>query len=61
MKPYHVKVHAFGVDRVTAELARHRDGRVCNRLLQQRFGSLLSPVLGFMSGLFTFWSLTILQ
>jgi len=39
MIPYQVKVHAFGVHRVAAELARHSAGRVCNRLFQPGFSS----------------------
>ena len=34
MKPYHMRVHAFGVNRVAADLAGHIARRVCNRLLQ---------------------------
>ena len=39
MKPYHVKVQAFGVHRVAAELARHSASPVGNRLFQQGFSS----------------------
>jgi hypothetical protein len=39
MKPHHVKVQAFGVHRVAAELARHSASRVGNRLFQQGLSS----------------------
>ena len=35
MKPDHVRVHASGVNRVAAKLARHSPDGLCNRLLQQ--------------------------
>jgi len=34
MKAYHMRVHAFGVNRVAADLAGHIARRVCNRLRQ---------------------------
>ena len=46
MIPHHVKVHAFGVHRVAAELARHRPGRVRYRIGKKRAQRLHHPVIG---------------
>jgi len=61
MKSYHVKMHSLGINWVAAEIAGYSDGRVCNRLLDQGFGPLLSPVLGFMRSVFTFRPFAILR
>ena len=36
MESHHVRVHALGVNRVAADPARHRVGRVGNRLFDER-------------------------
>ena len=48
VKPYHVKVQAFRVNRVATNPAGHSADRLGNRLLYQWFGSLLSSSRGFM-------------
>ena len=48
VKPYHMRMHAFGINRVAAELARHITDGVCNRLLQQSFAPWFSITTGFM-------------
>jgi hypothetical protein len=54
MEPDHVKVQAFGVHRVAAELARHSASRVGNRLFQQGLISLLFSTPHVMPGLLAF-------
>lgn len=50
VKPNHVKVEAFRVNRVAAELAGDSADRISNRLLDQGFGSSLAGSAGFMAG-----------
>jgi len=54
VKPYHVEVQAFRVNRVATNPAGHSADRLGNRLLYQWFGSLLSSSRGFMCGALTF-------
>lgn len=54
MKPHHVRVHALRVNRVAADLAKHRAARVGNRLLDQWFSSCSSAISAFMLGPWAF-------
>jgi hypothetical protein len=51
VKPNHVKMQTFRVNRVAADLAGDTADRVGNRLLDQGFGSSLTGSAGFMAGL----------
>jgi hypothetical protein len=54
MKPHHVRVHALGVNRVAANLAKHRAARICERLLDEWLSSWPSatPALILRPGAF---------
>lgn len=56
MKPNHVRVHAFRVNRMAANLAGHSADGLRYRLLQQWFTSSLPPTPGFMTGPLAFRS-----
>ena len=49
MKAHPVRVHAFRVNGVTAELARHGADRVRDRLLDERFGLAAFSAPAFLS------------
>jgi len=47
MKPHHVRVHPFRVNRVSADLARHGAGRFSHRLFLEEFRLAALPTFGF--------------
>jgi hypothetical protein len=53
MKPDHVRVHAFGINQVSADLAGNIAGQVRDRLLDQWFCSSLPPAPSLVPALFT--------
>ena len=54
MKPNHMRVHAFGIYQMSADLAGHVTSQIGNRLLQQGLCSSLSATPGFMPDLLAF-------
>lgn len=51
MKPHHVRMHAFAINHMPANLTRHIASQIGNRLFQQGFSSLCPPAMsaGFMA------------
>jgi len=56
MIPHHVEVHALGIHRVAAELARHSADRFSNWLFQQGADFRLPSAPDYRTGLLAFRS-----
>ena len=54
MKPNHMRVHAFGIYQMSADLAGHVASQIGNRLLQQGLSSSLSAPSAFTPDLLAF-------